>query len=98
MNLLEELVDALPLTKAGAFFPSRPSGRTVWRWAAVGLCGVKLEAWKSGGKTVTTRAAAHRFLERINAANSLGRSAEPAVPDVAARGREAATALEKLGA
>lgn len=46
--------------------PGKPHVSTLHRWANEGLGGVRLEAFKLGGRRFTTLEALHRFFEKTN--------------------------------
>ncbi|MHB0954758.1 MAG: DUF1580 domain-containing protein [Pirellulaceae bacterium] len=56
------------LTDAAKIVPSRPSLRTVFRWALKGYGPqkLKLETLKVGQSRMTSREAIHRFIAKIN--------------------------------
>ena len=56
----------ISLTEAASCTPSRPTVRTLWRWASKGVAGVRLQTLKIGGRTYTSRPAIERFLLRLN--------------------------------
>lgn len=93
--LCETLEDAITLTKAADFVPSRPHCATIWRWATKGCRGIKLQTWLLGGKRVTTPAALEEFLQKLNADSS----ADEADPGLEGdrRSKAAGKALEALG-
>ena len=85
--------DLMPLAQAARSLPPLRSGRpvspaTVWRWAAHGLRGVRLEIIRIGGTACTTRSALRQFLAAVDAART---PASPeAVPTHQASGAVAA--------
>lgn len=94
-TLTDSLKDALTLAQAAHLFSPVPHIATLHRWATRGTRGVKLATWLRGGVRVTTHAACEQFLRDLNANTSVD-SDSPA--DAARRSREAAKALEALGA
>ena len=58
------------LSKAGRLLSTNPSSATLWRWAFKGIDGVKLEAYKIGGRRYTTAEALDRFVARLNGPRS----------------------------
>ncbi len=60
----------ISLTNAAKLYPSSSgngvSPRTLYRHATVGVRGVRLRTVKSGGRTFTTEAYVHDFLETLN--------------------------------
>jgi hypothetical protein len=70
-DLLREQV--ISLSKAAKLLPHIRNNKplapsTLWRWANVGLRGVRLETVKCGGSTVTSVEALERFHAAINSA------------------------------
>lgn len=66
---LEEIVSMAGATKV---IPKRASGKrvhvaTVYRWASVGLKGVRLETIQIGGHCYTSTEALHRFFKALTA-------------------------------
>lgn len=55
---LAEAVDLIPGAR-------KPHVRTIWRWAAKGLRGLRLESACIGGKRCTSKEAIARFIERL---------------------------------
>jgi hypothetical protein len=71
---------------------NRPvSPATVWRWAAHGLRGIKLDTVKLGGVTCTSADALRRFFARLS-----GETA-PSAPLASAPGPDAAKQLDEIG-
>lgn len=60
----------LTLAQASRHVPGRPCTATLLRWHKRGSNGVRLEAFKSGGRWYTTREAITRFLQGINGQDS----------------------------
>lgn len=61
----------ITLTDATAYIPRRRKGRrtsasTLYRWAAVGVRGVKLETIQVGGSKCTSLEALQRFFDRLS--------------------------------
>ena len=76
--LAESLV---PLGEAARFVPPRRGGKaahpsTLFRWAAHGLRGVRLEVVQVGGTKCTSREALHRFFDRLGAVGPGGSMSE----------------------
>ncbi len=61
----------LTLREAARYFPTRPHLATVWRWAAKGVKGVRLETVVVGGQRFTTAEACDRFIAQLNGAKVL---------------------------
>lgn len=94
-NLTDSLRDALTLAQAAHLFSPIPHVSTLHRWRTKGTRGVKLRTWLRGGVFVTTAEAVEQFLRQLNAgADEPGDSPS----DTARRSREAARALEAIGA
>jgi len=53
---------------------------TIYRWISQGVCGVKLEALRMGGRTLTTQAAVQTFLREVDAAKQRKMSNQPEQP------------------
>lgn len=70
--------------------PAPPNPSTIWRWATVGIRGVKLRTRRIGGTTTTTAADVRAFIDAIN-------SDEPAAPSAStpAQSRRAHQAAAK---
>lgn len=86
----------IPLSKAARSLPrlrgDRPvSPATLWRWAAHGLRGVKLEIVRVGGTTCTSPEALQRFFSALNEEQA------PTPASNAARQQRAADQLEAVG-
>lgn len=91
--------DLIPLREVPRHLARRPGGKpvhlsAVYRWAAQGVRGVKLEAVRVGGTSYTSRQALQRFAERMSLA-------EPATvkvqrPRIQTRNEQAAREL-RLG-
>jgi hypothetical protein len=89
--------DVLPLAQAARSLPPLRSGRpvspaTLWRWAAHGLRGVRLEIVRIGGTACTSRQALRRFLADVEAARATT-SPEPTPPAPPSRAADELTAL-----
>jgi hypothetical protein len=56
----------IPLTEVPHHVASRPSVRTVRRWARQGVRDVKLRTWLCGGRRFTDRPAIDEFLRAVN--------------------------------
>ncbi|WLD11899.1 DUF1580 domain-containing protein [Planctellipticum variicoloris] len=96
-----DVYNAVPVPEVPALFPGRPSIATVWRWILNGVRGpngetVRLESFKCGGRRFVQRDAIDRFIAAWNAEPT----AKPPVrdDDAVRRARDAAKALEALGA
>ena len=68
INLNDETVVSLP--EAASRLPRRRAGKrphrnTLYRWAAVGLNGLKLETIRVGGTLCTSMEALQRFFDRL---------------------------------
>jgi hypothetical protein len=64
--------EVISLNKACKELPpdNRPHPSTIWRWAKIGVRGVKLETLKiSGTATITSRQAVTRFIVALNREN-----------------------------
>lgn len=81
------------------FWPSRRGGRlslgTIYRWAQVGVGGIRLEVVKIGSALCTSLPAIHRFIERLTAADTRLTPSESG-PTVAARRREVESANQRV--
>ena len=66
---------------------------TLWRWARVGLHGVRLETARVGGVQVTSDAALRRFFEGLAQAESAGAS----TPEPGRRAAEIEAELDAAG-
>ena len=76
------------LSKAGRLLSTNPSPATLWRWAARGVDGVKLETYKIGGRRYTTAEALDRFVARLNGPRSAN---EPQVSSLRERQKDQAS-------
>ncbi len=56
----------VPLSKAAALVPGRPSAATLWRWATRGARGVRLQTVVVGGRRFTSASAVSRFIDELN--------------------------------
>ncbi len=97
-NTLAKLENAKPLRSIP--IPGDPSNPTRTRWVLHGILNargerVKLQAWKIGGRLMTTELAIDQFLERLNC-NHVD-DHPPTDEEIVRRGREAGKALEALG-
>jgi hypothetical protein len=89
--------DVMPLAQAARALPPLRSGRpvnpaTLWRWAAHGLRGVRLEIVRIGGTACTSRQALRQFLAAVEAARATT-SPEPATAAAPSRAGDELTAL-----
>ena len=69
--------DPIPIRKTPEHFPKQPNGKkiniaTIYRWISAGATikggteRIRLEVWKIGGRTYTTKQAIKRFIKRLN--------------------------------
>lgn len=96
-----EVCNSVPVPEVPALFPGRPAIQTVWRWILNGVRGpdgqpIKLESFKVAGRRFVTRQAIDNFIAAWSAPPpaDLPSSSDEALR----RSREAADALEELGA
>ncbi len=87
VSLNEEL---LSVAEAAKILPGRPNVATVWRWISRGCKGIRLEVFRSGGRTYTSRQALERFSARLS-----GQAESPAPT---ARAKRVAAAEAELAA
>lgn len=66
MTSIDRLLSEERLTFAELARTQGVSPNTVWRWAKIGVRGIRLESFKNGGKRVTTRESFHRFIAAIS--------------------------------
>lgn len=59
--------ELLPLADLVAHIPAPVRYSRVWRWAVVGVYGVKLEHHRIGGRLFSSVSAVNKFMERVNA-------------------------------
>ena len=71
LKTLGQAAKKLPKRRAGK--PTAPS--TLYRWASIGLRGVKLEVLRVGGCTCTSDEALQRFFDRLTEAANRSESA-----------------------
>lgn len=95
---LSALENAKPLRSIR--IPGDPSNPTRTRWVLHGVKNirgerVKLQAWKIGGRLMTTELALDQFLAELNSEQSDADAVS--ADDIVRRGREAGKALEALG-
>ena len=63
---LERLRDAIGADPASHGFPRPPGLRTLYRWSAKGIRGVRLETIRVGGSLCTSVQALQRFFDRLS--------------------------------
>ncbi len=69
--------DVLTFKQAADWLPRRRAGRkvaasTLWRWASVGVAGIRLEVIFVGATRCTSKQSLQRFFERVSAARMGG--------------------------
>ncbi len=79
VSLNEEL---LSVAEAARVLPGHPNVATVWRWISKGCRGIRLEVFRCGGRTYTSREALERFAARLS-----GRDEPDGTPFLAADSR-----------
>ncbi|MBS0198276.1 MAG: DUF1580 domain-containing protein [Planctomycetes bacterium] len=72
----DDMATLIPLGKAAAIVPGRPSTSTVWRWCRKGVMArngqrVRLEHVRAGGKVLTKAAYVHQFMKRLAEADTV---------------------------
>ena len=58
----------ISLVEAAGQYPGRPHISTIFRWGDRGVCGVRLETVRCGGRRCTSHEALDRFTQRVTAA------------------------------
>jgi Protein of unknown function (DUF1580) len=77
--------DIMTFSQAAEWLPRRRKGRkvaasTLWRWASVGIAGIRLEVIFVGASRCTSKAALQRFFEKISEARSGGSTTDSTQP------------------
>lgn len=93
MTLSDEYI---PIHKAAARIPGRPSLATVWRWVLKGCNGIRLDSVMIGGRRFVTVEQIERFIAESTAAAN--RQATPVVRTPRQRAAAIAAAEHELDA
>lgn len=63
---MKECSGLVLLNRASALFPNNPHAATCWRWAQVGVRGVRLRTTVVGGRRYTSQSDVDEFLAALN--------------------------------
>ena len=67
--------DLITLSQAGQLVPGQRHPATIWRWANIGVAGVRLDSLEVGGVTYTSREALQAFCDDVTTAKASRRIA-----------------------